>query len=621
MTVENLENIGVSVIMPTYKHEAFIKRAILSLMKQTHINWELIIINDSSNDRTPEIINDFLNDKRIRYYKNEDNIGLGACLNYGIDLSKFDLISYLPSDDYYKHNHLLTLIEALVKDKDIILAYSGIKYCPPNSVITNKPLFYLGQVPGFPLQLVQVMHKKLQERWIERSELVTDDLFNMYWKKVIGNGMFVPTNEVTSEWTSHPRQRHKIINEKLGGSICLYREYYKIKESLKFQSSKGAYIDENEIYSLSKNEIAFNPERLKILLVGELAYNPDRILAFEECGHKLYGLWLDEVKFSNFVGPLPFGNVTDVSVDNWIEEIAIIKPDIIYALLNSETVKFAHSVLKKNPGIPFVWHFKEGPSFCLMSGTWDQLIELYKLSDGQIFINNEIKEWFKQYININEDSVFILDGDLPKKEWFTNKQSSLFSNDDGEIHTVLPGRPMGIMPEDIAILAKQKIHFHVYGNYQEVWREWISKAIDLAPGFIHVHPNCSPKNWVKELSTYDAGWLHYFESTNKNEIMEATWDDLNLPARISTLAAAGLPMLQRENLGHIVATQSLTKKMDIGIFFNSFDELGLIMRDKKKISKLRKNVWDLRMEFTFDYHIENLIIFFKKIITNKKASK
>ena len=51
-----------------------------------------------------------------------------------------------------------------------------------------------------------------------------------------------------------------------------------------------------------------------------------------------------------------------------------------------------------------------------------------------------------------------------------------------------------------------------------------------------------PEHWVKEFSQYDAGWLHCFDSRNSGNLLFATWDDLNIPARISVLAAAGLPM-------------------------------------------------------------------------------
>lgn len=58
----NMKEPLVSVSMPTYKHEKFIRRAIASLLDQTFTNWELIIINDGSPDATHEVIKEFLND-------------------------------------------------------------------------------------------------------------------------------------------------------------------------------------------------------------------------------------------------------------------------------------------------------------------------------------------------------------------------------------------------------------------------------------------------------------------------------------------------------------------------------------------------------------------------------
>lgn len=94
-------NTHFSVIMPTYNQASFIRRAILSLQRQTYPNWELIIINDGCTDDTEMFISDFLNDERIVYIKNESNKGLGHALNQGLDVAKYEYIAYLPSDDYY----------------------------------------------------------------------------------------------------------------------------------------------------------------------------------------------------------------------------------------------------------------------------------------------------------------------------------------------------------------------------------------------------------------------------------------------------------------------------------------------------------------------------------------
>ncbi|OOQ56754.1 glycosyltransferase family 2 protein [Mucilaginibacter pedocola] len=610
---------GVTVIMPTYRHQAFILRAIKSLLLQTFTNWELIIINDASPDDTESVIKHHLNNPQIRYYRNSENAGLGACLNMGIKLASHNLIAYLPSDDFYYTQHLQNLIDKINAVPNCVLAYTGIKYHTYSSVTSNKTLLANGQVPGFYLQLAQVAHIKNQERWVERDELVTHDLFTMYWSKLLDKGIFAPTSKVTCEWCAHPEQRHKIINQKLGGGLCYYRSYYQVKGPIRFKLPTGTIHNEEEIYTTPAASVPLSG--LKILLVGELAYNPDRILAFEEQGHKLYGLWLDKPMFSNFVGPLPFGNVTDISPANWVEEVKKIKPDIIYALLNSETVPFAYRVLTENPDIPFVWHFKEGPTFCQIAGHQNQLMALYSLSDGQIFINDEVKAWFGNYLNLNDDTTLILDGDLPKNNYFKGTRSALLSDFDGQIHTVLPGRPMGIVPDDIAVLAGQKIHVHFYGNYQDVWKDWVNDCMQAAPGYFHVHENCAPDNWVSEFSKYNAGWLHHFKSQNNGELMQTVWDDLNLPARITTLAAAGLPMLQFNNNGHIVASQALLQRYDIGVLYDSFEHAAQLLTDSALMRRLANNVWHHRDEFSFDHHVPGLIAFFNKIIAGKQSNK
>lgn len=610
---------GVSVIMPTYNQGAFVSRAIASLKKQTFRNWELIIINDGCTDYTEELLQDQLKDKKVLYLVNENNEGLGACLNKGIQNSNYDLIAYLPSDDIYYTDHLQNLFGVLTGNEEAILAYAGVKYdyrdTPTGSVFEIST----GKIENETLQLIQVMHRKTCDKWMERQELVTDDLDRMFWSKLSAKGTFQSSGSVTCEWIDHPEQRHKIIREDCSGGLNLYKQYYNIKEPIVFQSSVGNYINEIIEFARFRGTQVQANDSLKILLVGELAYNPERIVALEEHGHQLYGLWMNGPHCYNTVGPLPFGNVIDIPLDNWVEAVAKIKPDIIYALLNHQAVSFAHYIMLTNPGIPFVWHFKEGPFFCRSLGSWKELMELYVNSDGQIYISPEAKEWYGQFISEVEGYAYILDGDLPKKEWFMGNTTPLLSDTDQALHTVIPGRPFGLNPHHVQLMADQNIHLHLYGDMQQIfWKGWINACNQLAPGYLHIHPNCTPENWVSEFSKYDAGWLHYFNSENFGEYMKATWPDLNYPARMSTLAAAGLPMIQKDNAGHIVATQSLIKELNMGIFFNSFDELGDHLRNKKKMAEIRENVWNNRMYFSFDYHVDDLVTFFRKVIAKKK---
>ncbi|MDB5191324.1 MAG: glycosyl transferase [Segetibacter sp.] len=603
----------VSVIMPTYKHEHFIKRAIVSLQGQTFTSWELIIINDASPDDTENVVLDFLTNERIKYYSNLKNTGLGACLNLGISKAIGAYIAYLPSDDVIYKDHLSTLFESLQNNKEAILAYSSIRH------------YYNRKTEGIIkdewLQLVQVMHRKTEARWTERSELESNDLNRLFWSKL--KGKFIHTSQLTCEWVDHPNQRHKIMEEPIGG-INTFRSYYNVSEPLRYHTTKGNFMDEVERYAPYRKRPAtpLTKHSLKILLVGELAYNAERVLALEEQGHKLYGLWMEQPYWYNYVGPLPFGHVEDISTEDWEEEIKRIKPDVIYALLNWQAVPMAHKVLKADLGIPFVWHFKEGPFICLEKGMWNELTELYNKADGRIYCSEEMKLWQDEFIVKEPHSLdYIFDGDLPKKDWFQKERSPLLSDSDGEFHTVVPGRPIGLHPHTVVELAEQKIHVHFYGDFTHgQWKEWIEKTHRMAPGYLHIHPNVDQENWVTEFSKYDAGWLHFFQSENNSEIKRANWDDLNIPARMSTLALAGLPMLQRDNSGHIVAIQSVVKQLNLGLCFNAIDQLGEMLRDKKLMNEIRNSVWQQRHLFTFDHHVESLVEFFRNVISNS-ASK
>jgi hypothetical protein len=164
-------------------------------------------------------------------------------------------------------------------------------------------------------------------------------------------------------------------------------------------------------------------------------------------------------------------------------------------------------------------------------------------------------------------------------------------------------------------LAQQGIHLHFYGDFiHGQWLAWIAKVKELAPRHFHLHPNVSQDRWVAEFSQYDAGWLHFFKSEARGEIRRSNWDDLNLPARMATLAAAGLPMLQADNTGSDVATQTIVRELDLGFFAEDMGDLGRQLHDRGRLAALRENVWRQRAHFTFDHHAGRLVEFFREVI-------
>lgn len=85
--------------MPVRNGEAFIRDAIRSILWQTYSNWELLILDDGSEDSTCENVLPFLDDERVRWYPDRTQLGLAARLNHGIRISKGEFIARMDADD------------------------------------------------------------------------------------------------------------------------------------------------------------------------------------------------------------------------------------------------------------------------------------------------------------------------------------------------------------------------------------------------------------------------------------------------------------------------------------------------------------------------------------------
>ncbi len=117
-----MRNPKVSVFIPAYNHEKYIGETIQSVLDQTFQDFELIIINDGSTDHTGEEILKFQDD-RIRYYSQE-NRGLTATLNRGIELAQGEYFNFLPSDDVFLPEKLEIQLEAFGESEDIGVVFS-----------------------------------------------------------------------------------------------------------------------------------------------------------------------------------------------------------------------------------------------------------------------------------------------------------------------------------------------------------------------------------------------------------------------------------------------------------------------------------------------------------------
>ena len=98
---------SVTVIMPAFNAEKTIAASIESVLKQTHRDFELIILDDCSTDRTAELARAYeKQDARVRFLINETNIGVSLTRNRGVELAKHDWVAFLDSDDTWTEDKL-----------------------------------------------------------------------------------------------------------------------------------------------------------------------------------------------------------------------------------------------------------------------------------------------------------------------------------------------------------------------------------------------------------------------------------------------------------------------------------------------------------------------------------
>ncbi|WP_150269428.1 glycosyltransferase family 2 protein [Paenibacillus tepidiphilus] len=115
---------NISVIIPVYNRERSISMALESLIKQSFIDFEVIIINDGSTDETASVVQNYCDkDSRMRIYSQE-NLGVSNARNYGISLASGKYIAFLDSDDFYEQDFLLEMTNRIFNDNSD-LCYCG----------------------------------------------------------------------------------------------------------------------------------------------------------------------------------------------------------------------------------------------------------------------------------------------------------------------------------------------------------------------------------------------------------------------------------------------------------------------------------------------------------------
>ena len=123
----------VSIVTPSYNSEKYIAATITSVLNQTYDNWEMLIVDDASSDKTCIIIENFIKiDNRIKLIKLANNNGAGVARNVAIKNAKGNYIAFLDADDLWKPNKL-TVQVAFMKKHQLVMSYTAYEWIDEQS--------------------------------------------------------------------------------------------------------------------------------------------------------------------------------------------------------------------------------------------------------------------------------------------------------------------------------------------------------------------------------------------------------------------------------------------------------------------------------------------------------
>ena len=264
----------ISIIMPSYNNENYIDQAIESILGQDYPNFEFLIMNDGSTDRTEEIIRFYLGlNSKIKIFNNKKRKGISYCLNKLIQNANGDFIARMDADDISSKDRLSKQIAKFARGNIDILS-SGVRYfgnkntlikynnpCLNNSQIQSRLLFYN------PINHPTIFFKSSLKNLFKYKTI--NDGFEDWalWIELINQNIkFYCSDELVLVYRLHAKNSGNIPNLKLEEKINkIISKFYQIK-NFKFKSFNEINLIHLKIMInilLNNKNINFNINELK----------------------------------------------------------------------------------------------------------------------------------------------------------------------------------------------------------------------------------------------------------------------------------------------------------------------------------------------------------------------
>ncbi|WP_022760438.1 glycosyltransferase family 2 protein [Butyrivibrio sp. AD3002] len=146
------EHPKISVVLPVYNGERYLRQSIESVLNQSYKNFELIVVNDKSTDSTPSIIDEMAKkDARIVFVDNKKNLRLPRSLNKGFSFATGDLFTWTSDDNIFLENAFDEMVSFFVAHPKYDFVFSKIEYIDENGVTNGDANYINGDLTELPL--------------------------------------------------------------------------------------------------------------------------------------------------------------------------------------------------------------------------------------------------------------------------------------------------------------------------------------------------------------------------------------------------------------------------------------------------------------------------------------
>jgi glycosyltransferase involved in cell wall biosynthesis len=232
---------AVSVVIPTYNHAEFLTGALQSVVNQSFVDWEAIIVNNFSTDNTEEIVKSF-NDLRFRLVNFQNNGVIAASRNHGIQLAASSVIAFLDSDDIWYPNKLSRCLSEFSNGADLVChgenwATEGLPsraiYYGPTDRATHSKLLLRGNCVSTSATLVR---KKLLDKangFNENPLFITAEDYELWMNLSLNTSKFVFVHELLGEYRRHENGASTAVNRHLSAELAVIEHHARLEPTTK----------------------------------------------------------------------------------------------------------------------------------------------------------------------------------------------------------------------------------------------------------------------------------------------------------------------------------------------------------------------------------------------------